>query len=207
MFEAPNLLLTGLIEITLPTATIRLCDGGFVYKDGQKFASADPTFGAIEAVDVIEEKVGDEAPGGSMTFLPASIAAAADLSQPSFQGSPIKVWVAEVSEATGEIVGDPELVADLELDTTMLRLGRGTRTLEMGFICVAERLFNVNEGNVLSERFHESIWPGENGFDNATGVGGPVAWGTESPRLNRGALVSMPGRASTSIIFGRGDKV
>lgn len=205
MFDAPNLLLTGLLEITLPDATIRLCDGGFVYFDGNKFASSDATFGTIEAIDTFEERVGDEAPGGSMTFLPASIAAAADLSQPSFQGSPIKVWVAEVSEATGEIVGEPELVADLELDTTMLRLGRGTRTLEMGFICVAERLFNVNEGNVLSESHHERVWPGEDGFDNATGVGGPVAWGVAGAGM-RGA-VSAPGRSISSPIFGRGDKV
>lgn len=181
-FDAPKLMLVGLAEIILPSATLRLCDGGFVYKDGQKFASSDPVFGAIESVDFADEKVGDEAPAGQITFLPNGAAEPGALSDPGFQGSPIKFWLARVDEATGEISGTPELVFDGELDTTVLRISRGTRALDMGFICIAERLFQVNEGNCLSSRQHESVWTGEDGFDNATGVGGPVAWGTESPR-------------------------
>ncbi|HYI43724.1 MAG TPA: hypothetical protein VD768_08900, partial [Sphingomicrobium sp.] len=114
-------------------------------------------------------------------FLPASTAAAAALSQPSFQGSPIRVWLAEVDPAAGTVIGTPELLLDGELDTTELRLSRGQRKLDIGYISVAERLFQVNEGNVLSPRFHKSVWPGETGLDNATGVGLSVAWGVQSP--------------------------
>jgi hypothetical protein len=180
-FDAPILTITGLAEITLPTQTIRLCDGAFVYWGANKFESSDPDFGSIESVDSIEERVGDEAPGGRLTFLPVSTAAAATLSQPTFQGSPMKFWLARVNETTGLLDGTPELVFDGELDTTTLRVGRSTRALDMEFISVAERLFNVNEGNVLSPRFHKSVWAGELGLDNAHGVGTTVAWGVEGP--------------------------
>jgi hypothetical protein len=32
-FDAPNIMLAGLVKIELPDQTIRLCDGGFVYFD------------------------------------------------------------------------------------------------------------------------------------------------------------------------------
>lgn len=191
MFDAPKVMMAGLVEIALPTRTLRLCDGGFIYFDGQKFTSADEDFGSIESIDIPEEKAGDEAPSGQLNFLPVSTAAVADLSQPAFQGSPIKFWLASVDEATGEIVGDPELLGDCELDTTVLKLARGRRVLEIGFISVAERMFNINEGNVLSTRFHQSVFTGELGFDNATGIGTAVAWGVAGPP--RGSATSGAG--------------
>lgn len=183
-FDADKLMIVGLAEINLPDdVNIRLCDGGFVYFGADKFASSDADFGSIESIDPIEERSGDEAPAGSLTFLPDSTAAAATLSSPSFQGSRIRFWLGRVTEATGLLDGDPELVFDGLLDTTALRIGRGTRALDMEFIGTAERLFQINEGNVLSPRFHKSVWTGELGFDNATGVGITVAWGvTGMPR-------------------------
>jgi hypothetical protein len=179
--DGPVITLTGLAEFNLPGRDIRLCDGGFVYYGGNKFTSADPDFGAIESVDPLEERSGDEAPAGSLTFLPSSTASAAVLSQPTYQGSRMRFWLGRVDEATGAIAGDPELVFDGMLDTTTLRVGKGSRALDMGYISTAERLFNINEGNVLSPRFHKSVWPGEAGLDNATGVPLTVAWGVAGP--------------------------
>jgi hypothetical protein len=197
-----KIMLAGLAEIVLPSKTLRLCDGGFIYWDGDKYQSSDDEFGTIESVDAVEERSGDEAPAGSLTFLPASTSAAATLSQPTFQGSPMRFWMAEVNEATGEVVGTPELLFDGELDTTTLRLSRGSRLLEMGFISVAERLFRVNEGNVLSTRFHQSIWAGELGFDNATGISTTVAWGVAGPP--RGSTAPSGGGGGFSGDFGGG---
>jgi hypothetical protein len=180
-FDAPKLMLTGLCEINLPEKDIRLCDGGFAYWGENKFQSADDEFGSIQDVEPISESVGDEAPGGRLTFLPVSTAAAATLSQPTYQGSQMRFWIGRVNEQTGLIDGDPELVFSGELDTTTLRIGRGSRALEMEYISIAERLFLVNTGNVLSPRFHKSIWPGETGMDAATGVGTVEPWGTDSP--------------------------
>lgn len=180
-FSPPNVMIVGLAEFNLPSYDIRLCDGGFIYFGANKFSSADDEFGSIQKVDVISEESGDEAPGGRLTFLPKDTAAAATLSQPTYQGSRIRFWLGKVDQADGTLDGDPELVFDGELDTTTLRVGRGSRVLDMEFISTADRLFNISEGNVLSPRFHESVWTGELGLDNATGVPLTVAWGVKGP--------------------------
>lgn len=196
-FDAPKQMLTGLAKIELPAYTMRLCDGGFVYFNAEKYTSADDEFGSIESMNSFEENAGDEAPGGRMTFLPKSTAAAATLSQPTYQGSRIRFWLARVDEATG-IISDTEQVGDMELDTTQLAVGRGTRKLEMTFIAKAERLFNISEGNVLSPRFHKSVWPGELGLDNATGMPLTVAHGVKGPPRGSATAGSMGGGSSSA---------
>lgn len=186
-FDAPKLMLAGLVKIELPDDTIRLCDGGFIYFSAEKYVSADPDFGVIESVQALEENVGDEAPAGRLTFLPVSVEAAVALSQPEHQGSRMRFWIVRVDEATGT-VSDSELVGDMLLDTTTLRGSRGQLTLDMEFIASSERLFNINEGNVLSPRFHKAVWAGELGFDNATGVPAQVAFGVNGPP--RGTVVT-----------------
>jgi hypothetical protein len=180
-FDAPRLTIVGFAKFELPGHTIRLCDGGFVYHDGEKYTSADPTFGAIEQIAEVDENTGDEAPGLQLTFLPASSAAAATLSNPAYQGARVRFWMGRVDEQTGQLAGEPELLRDLRLDTTTLRPGKSVRRLDMELIGDAERLFLINDGNVLSPRFHKSVWPGESGLDNATGVALSVAWGTSAP--------------------------
>ena len=180
MFEAPILTLVGLAKFELPGHTLRLCDGGQVVWDAETFAGDDPDFGSIADVAALNEESGDEAPGGRLTFLPADTAAAT-LSTPSYQGSRMRFWLARVDEATGEVSGTPELIGDMQLDTTTLRLARGQRRLDMEYISTADRLFSISEGNVLSPTFHKKVWPGELGFDNATGVPLTVAWGVKGP--------------------------
>jgi hypothetical protein len=174
--------LAGLLKIELRGgATIRLCDGGFVKWGAETYSAADDTFGTIGAMGTISEGVGDEIPAISLTFLPKSSAAAASLSQPGWQNSRASLWIAEVNTATGEVVGTPELSFDGQTDGTELILDRGSRELEMELVSTAERLFQINEGNTLSPRFHKVIWPGELGEDNAIGLGVGIAWGTASP--------------------------
>jgi hypothetical protein len=84
-----------------------------------------------------------------------------------------------------------------QIDQTVFKLGRATRDLAMTIVAKLERLFLRNEGNSLSPTFHKSVWPGETGHDNATGLVIPIAWGTES---TPGA--STAGSASTGAIGG-----
>lgn len=179
--------LVGLIAIDLPGHAIRLSDGGFVVVDGETYESSDPVFGAIGAVESLTEGVGNEVPALRLTFLPASIAAAADLSRPGFQGSPVRFTVAEIDTATGLVIGTPDRMFDGQTDRTKLVSGRGTRRLEMDLVSRAERLFAINEGNTLEPRFHRKVWPGEGGEDHATGLTVAVAWGTDSPRGGSGS--------------------
>ena len=173
--------LVGLVEITLPTETLRYCDGGIVTWGANTFASKDATFGSIGSLDPLTEGTGDEVPALKMVFLPNSTASAAELAQPGWQASPMKFWIAEVNQSTGAVSGTPELMFHGQLDTADLISGRGTRELHFDIVSTAERLFEVNIGNTLSPRFHKSIWSGETGEDNAIGIGLTVAWGIESP--------------------------
>lgn len=180
-FDAPIFTLAGLCEINLPDRDIRICDGAYLYVGPDKFTSEDEFFGSIASVEPITESIGDEAPAGKLTFVPASTAAAVELCQPEHQGSRMRFWFARVDPTAGAVMGDLELVADCILDVPTLRVSKRSRLLEMEFVGASERLFNVADGTVMTDRFHQSIWPGETGFANTTGVGKPVAWGTGSP--------------------------
>jgi len=176
------LLLAGLVEMQLPSRTVRICDGGFLNWPGRgMFTANDAKFGTIESVEAISEGLGDEAPGARMTLLPRDTAEAADLFQSNAQGSPLFFWMAEVDRASGLMVGTPELLFHGMVDFMKLVVGKSTRKVEVEFIAAAERLFMVREGNVLTPRFHNDAWPGENGFNHCTGNGVQVPWGVNGP--------------------------
>lgn len=180
--DSEVLLLAGLVEMELPTRTVRVCDGGFVDWPGRGvFPSEDEDFGTIESVEAVAEAVGDEAPGGRVTFLPPSIAVASAIFQPTAQGKPIRFWLAEVNRSTGLMVGTPEMMFDGLIDMITVRVSRSTRAVDVEFVSEAERLFMIREGNVLSPRFHQEGWPGERGFDHATGAQTAVPWGAPDP--------------------------
>lgn len=178
--------LAGLVKIELPGKTLLLCDGAFVKWGADTFFSADADFGSVGDIEPLSEGVGDSAPALRITFLPASTAAAADLSQPSWQGSRVRLWIAEVDITTNLVVGTPDLMFDGQTDSTELIVGRGKRQLVMDIVSAAERLFVIDEANTLSDRFHQSLYPGERGEENATGVGVGVAWGTVLPAQSYG---------------------
>lgn len=180
-FEGRFITLAWLLVFELPSQTLRLCDGGHVTWGGNAFESADPDFGTIGEAEALTEASGDEMPSVMLTFYPASTAAAATLSSPAYQGASARVYLAEIDTATGEVDGYPELLADMQLDTTTLIPGKSTRRLEMGLVAAAQRLFLFNEGNTLTTTFHQGVWPGEHGFDNATGKQTTVAWGVQAP--------------------------
>ena len=180
--NSPVLLLAGLVEMTLATRTVRLCDGGFVQWGANLFTSSDSKFGTIESVEAISEGLGDEAPGARLTLLPVSTALASDLFQSNAQGKPIKFWLAEVNRATGAVVGNPELMFWGIIDFMGIRIGRNSRRVEVEFVAASERLFLIREGNVLTPRFHQTAWPGELGFDHCSGNGVQVPWGVQGAR-------------------------
>lgn len=173
--------LVGLMTIELPARTVRLCDGGFFVWGGNTYLSEDTVFGAVQSIDTLNEGVGDEIPALQLTFIPASTAAAGDLSQPGYQKSRVRFYIGEFNPTTGLLIGTPELHFDGQIDRTKLVSGRGSRLLEMEVVSSAERLFMRNEGNTLNPTWHKSVWPGELGHDNAINLTIPVAWGVEAP--------------------------
>ncbi|MBZ9649993.1 hypothetical protein K9B33_20880 [Sphingobium sp. 3R8] len=181
MFTSRVLTLVALMEITLPSRTVRLCDGGYVYWGTDKYSCFDVDFGTVKSAETFEEKTGDEAPGGKLTFLPPSTAAATSLSNPAYQGCRMRFWLGEVDPMTGHIIGTPELTADLAIDTVSLKSGKGVREVDIEFESSAKRLFLVMRGQALNDRFHQQCFPGELGMANATGMPRSTAWGAANP--------------------------
>ena len=183
-----HILLAGLMKMELPGRTVLLCDGGFVPWGAETYLSVDEKFGTIAAFEAPEEGVGEVIPSATITMLPNSAASAIEISQPAYQGSRIRMWVAEIDEATGQIIGQPDLQADWQLDRTTLRSKRGDRRVAIDCVSQSQRLLAKVEGNTLSSAFHSSIFPGEQGFDNATGLEASFAWGVAAPP--RGTVAS-----------------
>ena len=173
--------LTGLLKIEFPTRTVRLCDGGFFVWGSETYRDRDDVFGVVSALEGLGEGIGDEVPALRITMMPPGATAPSDLSQPGFQTSRTRLWIAEYDADTGLIDGTPDLKFDGFVDQTTITRGRSTYSLDMTIVADGERLFQRNIGNSLNPAFHQSVWPGETGENNATGLGRAVAWGVESP--------------------------
>jgi hypothetical protein len=170
-------LLAGFLKWEAGDETVRLCDGGTLTFDSESYTSRHSIFGAIAGFMPINEGVGDEAPAGTLTFSPAPDADPYVINSPLLQGTRLRMWIAEIDRDSGLIIGTPDQMLDSIVDVTRLKLARGSMALEVDIVSRAERLFLINEGNVLSGEFHRRIYPGETGLDNAIGVPTTVAWG------------------------------
>lgn len=179
-FEGDNIHLVGFCKIELPTRTLRICDGGFIYFNGEKYEAEDAVFGSIAAIDEFESALGDAAEDAKLVFLPPATTVASTINRKQFHLSRARFWMGQIG-ADGKTVTTAEQLMDALVDYTVLRLRQSGRELEMSFIGRPEKLFLRNEGNTLNPRFHKSVWPGEKGLDN-TGAKLTVAWGVGSPR-------------------------
>lgn len=186
--------LVGLLKIELADATVRLCDGGIIKWGSETFTAKDPLFGTIASLSEVNEGVGEEVPAFEVTFNPPETSLADDLASPGYQTSRVSVWIAEYNPATGSVTGTPTLMFLGQLDQIELGISRDSRDLGTTVVSFAERLFNRNEGNSLSEAFHKSVWPGETGMDAANGLSITVAWGAESAGQGYIAATSPWGR-------------
>lgn len=164
-------------QIDLPGAvTVRLTDAGEVGWSQGNFKAFDAIFGVMDNMQPITEGEGDQAPQLSVSFLPASGASAAQLTDSSYQGSRIRVWLG-VIDAAGAVVADPHLMFDGEMDQPTLSIDESERVVEMECVSSFERLFSDDEGIRLNPANHKEVWPGETGLDDITGIVKQVLWG------------------------------
>lgn len=172
--------LTGLVKIELPGRTLRFCDGGFFVYEGETYRSKDAVFGTIGKLQTMAESVGDIVPAIIMTLLPPDTSAASEISQPGNQTARARIIIAEYDPDTG-VISEGTTEFDGQLDQTVLTVGSNKKQLAISIVSLAERLFERNIGNTMNPQWHKSVWAGELGQDNATGLGRAVAWGTEAP--------------------------
>lgn len=172
--------IAGALEIVLPSHTIRLIDGAATirFPDGRVFTGRDETFGTIGAVDSISDGLGDQAPVLSLTLLPASDAAAADLAMANMQGSAVTFYLVVVDPETGAVVGDPEEIFSGLLDVPTLKAGPHGRSLDYEITSALEDMFMNDDGARLNNAYHQSFWPGEKGFEFVTAIVHQIYWHT-----------------------------
>lgn len=179
--DAPFLF--GAVRIAMPgDYALCLTDGAQeVVIDGETFVGEDPTFGAIDAIDVLTESIGDEAPEIQLSLLPPDGAASAELASADMQGCEVRVLFGAFDPATGAVVGTPEVLFLGEIDVPTIELGEGSRKVTYTIVSVFERLFEVAEGERASDGWHQSIWPGEKGLEYMTGTAKNLYWGAKRP--------------------------
>lgn len=164
-------------QADLPAHTARLLEasGEVVWSQGT-FTGSDALLGSLEAIEVITDGVGDQAPQLSVKFLPSKDADAIEICSPELQGSRIRVWLGALTEL-GEVIDDPYLMFDGELDQPTLKIDYGKRELNYDCVSSFEKLFMLDEGNRLNKSHHNEVWPGETGLDDVTGVSRSIVWG------------------------------
>ena len=205
-----SIALTGLLKIELPERTLRFSDGGFITFQGEVYRSKDAVFGTIGAAQPLNEGVGDSVPALQISLLPPDTTGPAALSRPGHQKARVRFWVVEYDPETSAVLTSDQQF-DGQVDQTVFTVGRGQRELTMSIVSLAERLFEGNIGNSFSPTFHKSIWPGELGHDNASGLSVPVAWGVEAPapgnqrREQRKCCLASSGMCSGQEISGSTD--
>lgn len=176
----------GAIRMDLPGRTVRLLVGSGVVRflvDGvvDTFTGQDDVIGVFSAIDTLTDGLGDEAPALSLTFIPASDAAAAQLASVSMQGSPVRLWLGAIDVMTGGVLGDPLLLFNGLLDVATLKVSTTGRTVDYEVSSIFEDFFLSDDGARLSDTFHQHLWPGELGCAFVTYVAQQIYWGTSSP--------------------------
>lgn len=174
----------------VPGGDVLLSDGGVVIFGSETYQSEHAAFGAIFSLPSVATAFGDMAQGGKLVLAPNAGAALADWWRMDLFGTRMRLWQVEVE---GAAVTASELLLDWLVDTPERVQGPdGMDLLQLSLISNLERAFLVNEGNVCSDRHHQSLFPGELGFVNCTDVTGFVAWGTANPQRSAGGY-SAPG--------------
>jgi len=174
-----------LIRADLPGYTLlHLVGAGVAPWGGDVYTGKDARFGALLSAGNIKDGVGDEAPEWDLTFAPPSETAAALISNPAMQGSQIRAWLAVVNPATGIVLSDPLPTFVGTLDVPRLRVGKKTRTVEWRCLSALDTFHDTNEGARLSDAWHKSVWTGETGLANMSGIDRTSYWGVEDPPSN-----------------------
>jgi hypothetical protein len=194
---------TGFFEIDLPSGTRRLMIGsGEASYGGNIFKGFDSTIGSISSGDTVREDSSGEAPNTTLTIDIAGTANKADIAGAQIQLAPVKISLAALAlDSSSHLIAipDPELLFDGFIDQATSGLDKQRDEVEYTVISAFDYFFEDSEGQRLNGQFHQSVWAGEHGLDNVTGVTRKVYWGTYGPG---GAAGVTSGSASGSIISG-----
>lgn len=187
----------GAVRLALPAATLRLLDGSSqTVIDGETYSGEDAEFGVLLVVEPVEENLENDAPELRVVLQPNDAAAAATLADADMQGSEVIFMVGCIDPSTGLPIGQPEVPFLGEVDVPSLSLGEGTRQVEFRCVSADERMFEMDEGERISDAYHQSICPGELGFSMLATLLDPAYWGAVPPAGATAPAPYVPGGTS-----------
>lgn len=190
MFGAVRIDLDGIGSMTGPLC---LVDGAAqIDISGETYSGEHSQYGSLDSIDVITEADGQEAPEIRLTLNVPDATGAAQLASADMQGREVQILVGAVDNLSGLIIGTPEVIFLGEIDVPKLTSAKGERTLEFTIVSVFERLFEVEDGVRAQDGWHQSIWPGELGFDYMSGTDKNLYWASQPPPQT-GLATGVPG--------------
>nr|WP_314437619.1 hypothetical protein [uncultured Brevundimonas sp.] len=168
-----------LVTVSLPGHTIRWTDGGFVRWNGATYRALDERHGALSSIGEIVDGVGDDVSPVEIEVVPPTLESLTDLTAVDAQGGVATIHLGAVDEATGQLIGAPYRLHRGRLDRPIVAIGAMTLTYE---VLTAESLgLEPNEDQRLSDAFHQSVWPGERGYEHQTNGSQKVFWRDDDP--------------------------
>jgi len=185
------------VELTYPGFTLRLAEAGFVTIEDEDYLAGVAGRGHLLRADKLRAGGGEVAPRWRVTLAPDGFAAEAPLVDPAAQGGRVRVWQGTLDRDSGLPDGDPSLVFLGEMDTATTRIDGSGFEVEIDCCSGLDLGLEALEGHALNDAFHQGLFPGELGFDAATGVDDPVYWGVSPPRS------SIVGQVPSSGFLGR----
>lgn len=176
---------TAFFEIDLPSGTRRLLIGsGEAMYGGNTFRGYDSSIGSITSGDELKEDVSGVAPNTNVSIAVAGTATKSDIAGSAVQLSPLKISLAALGlDGSSHVIAipDPELLFDGFIDQAVSNVDKQKDQLTYTVISAFDYFFEDSEGQRLNDTFHESVWSGETGLSNVTGVTRKIYWGTLGP--------------------------
>lgn len=182
----PAALMSYCLELKLPSATVRLSDGGFYSfsVDGvvQTFDALDETFGALGGVGPITDGVSGEFPTTDVVILYRSNAALAALAAPDAQDSLARVWALALDPVTGLVLGAPQRWFKGRTNVPSLSINENDQSLSISLNSILAAAKQADEGARLNDGYHQRAWPGEKGLEYSSSVDQVDYWGSDTPK-------------------------
>lgn len=184
--------LATLVEIQFADRTVRISDGIVITWGVNVFTPEDPEIGTLNGFSGFTEMEGTESPRLEVSFEYKTNAALTRLATPSSQGTPFNIYMATIDQATGNVIGAPELMFAGQIDDGELRHERNNRMLTISLSTAWELLFDNDEGL----RWDNNTWfdaYGSRAFYAVTDVQRKLYWGYKGPAVGGGGSMTSGG--------------
>lgn len=171
--------LTWLLRLDLPSGSVFLNNGGATVYDGNTYRAEHATIGSLAQISELTEGFGSQLVEQEIVFVPPSNAALTPLQDGAYARSAMRLWLAEFNPTTGAVVGTPDLRFAGRMDQVRQQFGLRQLSIILSGVPETEVLLFSDDGNGLSSEFHKSLYLGETGHDQASGLVRTVNWGVE----------------------------